>query len=91
MAQCPYSEYVIDETDNKVYENPLHSAWHQGYEARKLETMKGDIAKQNDLDRKLKQVDKFAAQFISRTEELNKLHAELTRQKVKLGTTKKSE
>jgi putative heme iron utilization protein len=91
MAQCPYSEYVIDETDNKVYENPLHSAWHQGYEARKLETMKGDIAKQNDLDRKMKQVDKFAAQFISRTEELNKLHAELTRQKVKLGTTKKSE
>jgi vacuolar-type H+-ATPase subunit B/Vma2 len=89
MALCPYSEYVVDET--KVYENPLYSAWHQGYEARKLETMKGDIAKQNDLDRKMKQVDKFAAQFISRTEELNKLHAELTRQKVKLGTTKKSE
>ena len=91
MAQCPYSEYVIDETDNKVYENPLHSAWHQGYEARKLETMKGDIAKQNDLDRKMKQVDKFAAQFISRTEELNKLHTELMQQKVKLGTTKKRE
>jgi hypothetical protein len=53
--------------------------------------MKGDIAKQNDLDRKMKQVDKFAAQFISRTEELNKLHAELMQQKVKLGTTKKRE
>jgi putative heme iron utilization protein len=91
MAQCPYSEYVTDETDNKVYANPLHSAWHQGYEARKLETMKGDIAKQKDLDRKMKQVDKFAAQFISRTEELNKLHAELMQQKVKLGTTKKRE
>ena len=91
MAQCPYSEYVIDETDNKVYENPLHSAWHQGYEARKLETMKGDITKQKDLDRKMKQVDKFAAQFISRTEELNKLHTELMQQKVKLGTTKKRE
>ncbi len=90
MAQCPYSEYVIDETE-KVYENPLHSAWHQGYEARKLETMKGDITKQKDLDRKMKQVDKFAAQFISRTEELNKLHAELMQQKVKLGTTKKRE
>ena len=91
MAQCPYSEYDIDETDNKVHENPLHSAWHQGYEARKLETMKGDIAKQKDLDRKMKQVDQFAAQFISRTEELNKLHAELMQQKVKLGTTKKRE
>ena len=91
MAQCPYREYVIDETDNGVYENPLHSAWHQGYEARKLETMKGDITKQKDLDRKMKQVDKFAAQFISRTEELNKLHAELMQQKVKLGTTKKRE
>ena len=91
MAQCPYREYAIDETDNKVYENPLHSAWHQGYEARKLETMKGDMTKQKDLDRKMKQVDKFAAQFISRTEELNKLHAELMQQKVKLGTTKKRE
>jgi hypothetical protein len=91
MAQCPYSEYVIDETDNKVYENPLHSAWHQGYEARKLETMKGDVAKQKDLDRKMKQVDQFAAQFISRTDELNKLHAELLQQKVKLDTTKKRE
>ena len=91
MAQCPYSEYVIDKTDNKVYENPLHSAWHQGYEARKLETMKGDIAKQKDFDQKMKQVDKFAAQFISRTEELNKLHTELMQQKVKLGTTKKRE
>ena len=91
MAQCPYSEYVIDETDNKVYENPLHSVWHQGYEAHKLETMKGDIAKQKDFDQKMKQVDKFAAQFISRTEELNKLHAELMQQKVKLGTTKKRE
>ena len=91
MAQCPYSEYVIDETDDKVYENPLYSAWHQGYEVRKLETMKGDIAKQKDLDRKMKQVDKFAAQFISRTEELNKLHAELMQQKVKLGITEKRE
>jgi hypothetical protein len=89
MALCPYSEYVVDET--KVYENPLYSAWHQGYEARKLETMKGDITKQKDLDRKMKQVDKFAAQFISRTEELNKLHTELMQQKVKLGTTKKRE
>ena len=91
MAQCPYSEYVIDETYNKVYENPLNSAWHQGYEARKLETMKGDVAKQKDLDRKMKQVDQFAAQFISRTDELNKLHAELLQQKVKLDTTKKKE
>ena len=91
MAQCPYSESVIDETDNKVYENSWYSVWHQGYEAHKLETMKNDIAKQKDLDRKMKQVDQFAAQFISRTEELNKLHAELMQQKVKLGTTKKRE
>ena len=34
MAQCPYSEYVIDETDNKVYENPWHSVVSQASQRR---------------------------------------------------------
>jgi uncharacterized protein (DUF1330 family) len=77
MVKNPYPEYIQDECTDQIFENPLNLAFHQGYEARKLETMKGDIAKQKELDNKMKQVDKFGAEFIARTNELNKLHAEL--------------
>jgi len=81
MAQCPYSEYVIDETDNKVYEKSFAFSLAPRLWGPQVGNYEGDVAKQKDLDRKMKQVDQFAAQFISRTDELNQLHAELLQQK----------
>jgi hypothetical protein len=49
MSKCPYPELIVDECSGIVLENPMFNIWHQGYEARKLETMKGDIAKQKNL------------------------------------------
>ena len=85
--QNPYPEYIQDECTDQIFENPLNLAFHQGYEARKLETMKGDIAKQKDIDNKMKQVDKFAIQFVERTNELNKLHTELKQREEALAIT----
>jgi peptidoglycan hydrolase CwlO-like protein len=87
MSKCPYPELMVDECSGIVLENPMFNIWHQGYEARKLETMKGDITKQKELDSKMKQVDKFGAEFIARTNELNKLHTELKQREEALAIT----
>jgi hypothetical protein len=87
MVKNPYPEYIQDECTDQIFENPLWIAYHQGFEDHKKETMKGDIAKQKELDNKMKQVDKFAIQFIARTNELNKLHAELKQREEALAIT----
>ena len=37
MAQCPYPETFTDQASGKTESNSLYLAWHEGYEAHKLE------------------------------------------------------
>jgi hypothetical protein len=37
MTQCPYSETITDWVSGEKESNALYFAWHEGYEAHKLE------------------------------------------------------
>jgi len=37
MALCPHPENITDRVTGKTETNELYLAWHQGYEAHKLE------------------------------------------------------
>jgi len=37
MPQCPYPEMITDWLSGETETNTLYAAWHEGYEAHKLE------------------------------------------------------
>ena len=68
MALCPHPEMIIDRLSGKTESNELYLAWHQGYEAHKLEVitkvrflemhisdLAGEIRKLRELRRDLEQ------------------------------------
>ena len=73
MAICPHPEIITDGVSGKTELNELYLAWHQGYEAHKLEVitkvrflelhisdLAGEIRKLKELRRDLEQLkDKY--------------------------------
>ena len=68
MALCPHPEIITDRVSGKTESNELYLAWHQGYEAHKLEVitkvrfleihisdLAGEIRKLKELRRDLEQ------------------------------------
>ena len=68
MALCPHPEIITDRVSGKTESNELYLAWHQGYEAHKLEIitkvsflemhisdLAGEIKKLKELRRDLEQ------------------------------------
>jgi hypothetical protein len=43
MAQCPYSETYKDWLSGETEPNALYLAWHEGYEAHKLELLTTEL------------------------------------------------
>ena len=39
MGQCPYEEKYTDWLTGEPETNPLYTAWHEGFEAHKLDLM----------------------------------------------------
>ncbi len=57
MAQCPYPETLNDRASGKTESNCLYIAWHEGFEAHKLEL----ITKVKFLET---QINELAAEII---------------------------
>ena len=69
MAICPHPEIITDRVSGKTESNNLYLAWHQGYEAHKLEVitkvrflemhiseLAGEIRKLKELRRELEEL-----------------------------------
>ncbi len=72
MAQCPYPETFTDRTSGNTELNNLYLAWHEGYEAQKLEM----IAKVKFLEMRIKEV-------YAEIREIKELKRDLEKQRTK--------
>jgi len=75
MPQCPYPEKIIDIGSGKIEQNGLYKAWHEGFEAHKLEI--ANKVKTLDslgkvLDTQVKQVTDLQSELATLKEELQK-------------------
>jgi hypothetical protein len=70
MGQCPYEEKYTDWLTGEPETNPLYTAWHEGFEAHKL-----------DLMMKVKSLEVSMHELLSEAKKIKELKRELEKQK----------
>jgi hypothetical protein len=73
MTQYPYQETLTDKVAGKTEINGLYIAWHQGYEAHKL-----------DLMTKANYIKLYVHEFIAEAKQISELKRELKKQRSEL-------
>jgi hypothetical protein len=74
MTQCPYPEISTDRLSGKTEINNLYTAWHDGYEAHKL-----------DLMLRVEYIKMYTQEFLAEAKQISELKRELKRQRTELG------
>ena len=70
MPECPYPVNARDEVSGKIIQNSLYRAWHEGFEAHKIE-----------LANHVKKLNSLARILDNQIVKVNELQAELEKRK----------
>ena len=70
MTQCPFSETTTDQLSGKTERNDLYAAWHEGYEAHKL-----------DLMLRVEYIKMYLQEFLAEAKQISELKRELKKQR----------
>jgi hypothetical protein len=70
MGQCPYGETYTNWLTGEEEPNPLYNAWHEGFEAHKL-----------DLLTKVKSLEIAMHELLAEAKKIKELKKELEKQK----------
>jgi hypothetical protein len=70
MSQCPYEETNTNRMSGKTETNPIYVAWHEGYEAHKL-----------DLMANVKYIQRSMRELIAEARKIKELKKELEKQR----------
>ena len=73
MALCPHPEMIIDRLSGKPEINDLYTAWHEGYEAHKL-----------DLMIRVEYIKTYMQEFLAEAKLISELKRELKKQRSEL-------
>ena len=73
MTQCPYGETFTDQVYGKTETNDLYMAWHEGYEAHKL-----------DLMIRVEYIKMSMQEFLAEAKQISELKRELKKQRSEL-------
>jgi len=81
MSNCPYPETLKDECSGAVVPDDKYKAWHEGYEAHKLEVLK----LVSDTNRVMKKNLEYTIALARAIADVQALRVELTTQKNKIA------
>jgi hypothetical protein len=70
MSQCPYGETYTNWLTGETEVNPLYAAWHEGFEAHKLELLA-----------KVKLLETSMRELLAEAKKIKELKRELEKQK----------
>ena len=73
MTQCLYAETCTDQVSGKTEINDLYAAWHEGYEAHKL-----------DLMIRVEYIKMYMQEFLAESKQISELKREIRKQRAEL-------
>ena len=73
MPQCPYPETFNDRASGKIESNSLYLAWHEGFEAHKVEIIT-----------RVKLLEIYVRELATEIRSIKELKRELEKQRTKL-------